>query len=224
MASLLEEVPAARLFEEVLKLFLGGAALDTFEKLRHYNLFCQLFPATEEALAHEDHEFPIMFVNRGLANTDTRLQTQQPVTPAFLFAVLLWEPVRRRAETYEAKGVYSSQAIQDASLEVLAEQARRVSIPKRFSYPMRDIWHMQPRFLQRNGKRPQRLMTHPRFRAAYDFLLLRAESGEVEQELADWWTRFQQEGSTEQRGMTEQGRRGRRRRRRKPSDKQTEHE
>ncbi len=105
MASLLEEVPAARLFEEVLKLFLGGAALDTFEKLRHYNLFGQLFPATEEALAYEDHEFPIMFVNRGLANTDDRLQAQKPVTPAFLFAVLLWEPVRRRAEAYAAKGL-----------------------------------------------------------------------------------------------------------------------
>jgi len=217
MAHLLEEVPAARLFEEVLKLFLGGSALETFEKLRHYNLFGQLFPATEEALGYEDHEFPITFVNRGLANTDSRLQEQKPVTPAFLFAVLLWEPVRRRAEAHEAAGLYPNQAIQEAAQEVLAEQARRVSIPKRFSYPMRDIWHLQPRFLQRNGKRPQRLVSHPRFRAAYDFLLLRAEACEVEQELADWWTRFQQQSGSEQRQMTEQGRRGRRgRRRRRP--------
>ena len=223
MAHLLEEVPAARLFEEVLKLFLGGAALETFEKLRHYDLFGQLFPATEEALSHEDHEFPITFVNRGLANTDNRLQEQKPVTPAFLFAVLLWEPVRRRAERYEAGGLYPNQAIQEAAQEVLAEQARRVSIPKRFSYPMRDIWHLQPRFLQRNGKRPQRLISNPRFRAAYDFLLLRAEAGEVEQELADWWTRFQQQGSSEQHQMTEQGRRGRRgRRRRRPKTADTQ--
>lgn len=218
MAPSLAEVPASRLYEEVLKLFLGGSALDTFEKLRHYNLFGQLFPATEEALAYEDHEFPITFVNRGLRNTDTRLQAQKPVTPAFLFAVLLWEPVRRRAEIYQAEGLYPSQSMQEASTEILAEQARRISIPKRFSYPMRDIWHMQPRFFNRSGKRPQRLLTHPRFRAAYDFLLLRAESGEVEQELADWWTQFQKENSQGQSRMSEQGRRGRsgRRRRRKP--------
>jgi poly(A) polymerase len=217
MAPMLEEVPAARLFEEVLKLFLGGAALETFEKLRHYGLFGQLFPATEEALSHEDHEFPITFVSRGLANTDSRLQEKKPVSPAFLFAVMLWEPVRLRAQDYEAKGMYPVQALQEASTEVLAEQARQVSIPKRLSYPMRDIWHMQGRFLSRNGKRPQRLLTHPVFRAGYDFLLLRAEAGEVEQELADWWTHFQKKHGQKQRKMTDQGRRGRnRRRRRKP--------
>lgn len=217
MAPLLQEVPASRLFEEVLKLFLGGSALETFEKLRHYNLFGQLFPATEQALSHEEHEFPITFVNRGLANTDRRLQEQKPVTPAFLFAVLLWEPVRYRAVRFEREaGLYSAQAIQEASSEVLSEQAQRVSIPKRFSYPMRDIWHMQPRFMNRSGKRPQRLLTHPRFRAAYDFLLLRAESGEVEQELADWWTHFQKDHGQEQQSVGEQGKRGRSRRRRRP--------
>lgn len=221
MASLLQEVPASRLFEEVLKLFMGGAALETFEKLRHYDLFGQLFPATEEALSHEDHEFPITFVNRGLNNTDIRLQAHKPVTPAFLFAVLLWEPVRRRAESLEAEGLYIAQALQEAGNDVLSEQAQRVSIPKRFSYPMRDIWQLQSRFLNRSGKRPQRLLTHPRFRAAYDFLLLRAESGEVEQELADWWTEFQQENSQGQRKLSDQGRRGRsgrRRRHRKPKN------
>ena len=216
MAALLEEVPSARLYEEVLKLFLGGHALDSFEKLRHYNLFGQLFPATEEALSHEDHEFPITLVSRGLANTDSRLQAQKPVTPAFLFAVLLWEPVRRLTESYEADGLHITQALQEASSEVLSRQAQRISIPKRFSYPMRDIWHMQPRFLNRNGKRPQRLLTHPRFRAAYDFLLLRAEAGEVEQELADWWTGFQGAKGEAKQEMSEQPRRGRRRRRRRP--------
>jgi poly(A) polymerase len=216
MAPLLAEVPASRLYEEVLKLFLGGAALDSFEKLRHYELFGQLFPATEKALSYEDHEFPITFVNRGLQNTDTRLQEQKPVTPAFLFAVLLWEPVRRRAASYQDEGLHPIQAVQEASTEILSEQARRISIPKRFSYPMRDIWHMQPRFFNRSGKRPQRLLTHPRFRAAYDFLLLRAESGEVEQELADWWTQFQKEKRQGQSRMSERGRRGRSGRRRRP--------
>ena len=221
LASLLEDVPSARLYEEVLKLFLGGTALESFEKLRHYELFGQLFPATEEALSHEDHEFPITFVNRGMANTDARLQQGKSVTPAFLFAVLLWEPVRLRAERLQAEGVHPVEALQTAASDTLAKQVQCVSIPKRFSYPMRDIWQIQPRFLQRQGKRPQRLLTHPRFRAAYDFLLLRAEAGEVDRELADWWTLFQDSNGQEKQTMTEQGRRGRgrsRRRRRKKTD------
>ncbi|MCU7917481.1 MAG: polynucleotide adenylyltransferase PcnB [Candidatus Thiodiazotropha sp. (ex Epidulcina cf. delphinae)] len=217
LAPLLEDVPVARLYEEVLKLFLGGAALETFEKLRHYALFGQLFPATEEALSHEDHEFPITFVSRGLANTDARMQEEKSVTPAFLFAVLLWEPVRLRAELLQAQDVHPVEALQNAATEVLAEQVRYVSIPKRFSFPMRDIWQLQYRFQQRNGKRPYRLLTHPKFRAAYDFLLLRAEAGEVDRELADWWTRFQEANGQQKQDMTEQGRKGRGRRRRRRS-------
>ena len=218
LAPLLSDVPAARLFEEVLKLFLGGSALETFEKLRHYRLFGQLFPATEEALTHQDHEFPITFVNRGLRNTDLRIQQQKPVTPAFLFAVLLWEPVRLRTEALVDSGMHPYEALQMASTEVLAGQARHVSIPKRFSYPMREIWQLQHRFFQRNGKRPQRLMTHPRFRAAYDFLLLWAEAGEVDQADADWWVRFVEQAPKEagQESSDDKpvGKRRRRRRRR----------
>ncbi len=215
LAVLLEDVPAARLYEEVLKLFLSGHALESFEKLRHYNLFGHLFPLTEEALSHEEHEFPLTFVNRGMFNTDERLRQDKSVTPAFLFAVLLWEPVRLRSESYQAQGVHPVEAIQNAASEVLSEQSRKVSIPKRFSYPMRDIWTLQPRFLQRQGKRPQRFLTHPKFRAAYDFLLLRADSGEADKELADWWTRFQNTNGAEQQSMTEQGAPGRKRRRRR---------
>ncbi|MET0070442.1 MAG: polynucleotide adenylyltransferase PcnB [Candidatus Thiodiazotropha sp.] len=219
LAPLLGEVPSARLYEEVLKLFLGGSALETFEKLRHYDLFGQLFPATEEALSHEDHDFPITFVNRGLANTDARLQQDKSVTPAFLFAVLLWEPVRLGYEALLKQDEQPIEALQSAASDVLSEQSRHISIPKRFSYPMRDIWQLQPRFQQRQGKKPYRLLTHPRFRAAYDFLLLRAEAGEVETELAKWWTDFQQANSQQKQGMTEQGRRGRGRRRRRRSSK-----
>jgi poly(A) polymerase len=219
LAPMLQDVPAARLFEEVLKLFLAGAALETFEKLRHYDLFGQLFPTTEEALTHEDHEFPITFVSRGLQNTDRRIQEDKPVTPAFLFAVLLWEPVRLRAEELQASGTHAYEALQMAASEVLSTQASTVSIPKRFSYPMRDIWQLQSRFYQHNGKRPYRLQSHPRFRAAYDFLLLRAESGEVDQAEADWWTRFLEKQSKDEvpseQAEARPGRR-RRRRRRKP--------
>jgi poly(A) polymerase len=216
LGELLEQVPPARMFEEVLKLFLGGTALHTFEKLRHYDLFQRLFPATEESLSHEEQQFPITFVANGLKNTDTRVREEKPVTPAFLFAVLLWEPVRRLAEEINAAGESLQPAMQQAASEILSQQQQRVSIPKRFSYPMRDIWSMQHRFEQRGGKRPHRLLTHPKFRAGYDFLLLRAESGEAEPELAEWWTRFQEVGEDERNRMTSGHKSGGRRRRRKP--------
>jgi poly(A) polymerase len=223
LGSLLQSVPAARLFEEVLKLFMAGVALHSFEKLRHYGLFGELFPETEECLAHEDHEFPITFVTRGMQNTDSRIREGKPVTPAFLFAVLLWEPVRRLAEHLQEAGEAPLPAIQEAGNDVLMTQLERVSIPKRFSIPMREIWNLQHRFEQRAGKRPHRLLTHPRFRAAYDFLLLRAEAGEVDQELADWWTGFQEQDGDERNQMVRQANSGgekpqrRRRRRRRPS-------
>ncbi|MEJ2462176.1 MAG: polynucleotide adenylyltransferase PcnB [Candidatus Thiodiazotropha sp.] len=229
LAPLLRDIPAARLFEEVLKLFLAGSALETFEKLRHYQLFGQLFPATEEALTHQDHEFPITFVNRGLLNTDRRIQEDKPVTPAFLFAVLLWEPVRLRAEALQGSGMHPYEALQTAATEVLAGQTRHVSIPKRFSYPMREIWQLQHRFFQRNGKRPQRLMTHPRFRAAYDFFVLRAEAGEVDQADADWWIGFvEQPGESssgqQQQATSEKPTKRRRRRRRRPKKTTSDNE
>ena len=214
---LLSGVPAARLFEEVLKLFLSGIGLHAFEKLRHYGLFGHLFPATEDCLAYEDHAFPITFVSRGLANTDRRVQEDKPVTPAFLFALLLWEPVRRRYFTLADRGLAHHDAMVQAGGEVLAAQLSRVSIPKRFSLPMREVWELQPRFEQLDGKRPQRLAAHPCFRAAYDFLVLRAECGEAEPELVDWWTRFQGANGEDSAGMTtEAGKRRRPRRRRRP--------
>lgn len=219
LGDLLQGVPAARLFEEVLKLFMGGVALETFEKLRHYNLFGQLFPETEQCLRYEEDEFPITFVNRGLKNTDIRIAGGKPVTPAFLFAVLLWEPVRRLAGQLQATGEAPLMAMQQAGAEVVFQQSRRVSIPKRFSIPMREIWGLQHRFQHRAGKRPLRLLTHPRFRAAYDFLLLRAEAGEADRELADWWTEFQEVNAEERNRMATSvkgngaGKRRRRRRR-----------
>jgi poly(A) polymerase len=217
LGHLLADIPAARLFDELLKLFHSGYGLAVFEKLRHYGLFGQLFPETESCLAREDQSFPVTFVSRGLANTDLRLQEDKPVSVFFLFAILLWEPVRRRYEQLLDGGRPANDAIYQAAEEVCARQHLRVAIPKRFSLPMREIWYLQPRLAQREGKRPHRLLTHPRLRAAYDFLMLRAASGEADQELADWWTRFQAAGSQERAAMTEGGgkkRRPRRRRRR----------
>jgi poly(A) polymerase len=189
---LLRDVPSARLFEEVLKLFLFGFALESFEKLRHYELFRLLFPDTDEALAHEEASFPITFVSDGLRNTDTRVREGKSVTPFFLFAVLLWEPVRRRAQQLQdEEGLDPFPAIEQASYEVVTAEVGRVALPKRFSLPMREIWMLQHRFEQRGGRRPFRLLQHPRFRAAFDFLALRAQSGEADPGLAGWWERFQ---------------------------------
>ena len=222
LGHLLEDVPAARLFEEILKLFLGGCALSTFELLRHYDLFRYLFPLTEQALAREEQGFPLVLVGKALENTDIRLAEDKPVTPAFLYAALLWEPVRQRAAELEAEGAGPLEAIQIAGNQVTSEQVQHTSLPKRFSYPMREIWMLQPRLERRRGKAPYRTLEHPRFRAAYDFLLLRAACGEAPQELADWWTDFQELNPREREAVVEKAppgrkRRPRRRRRRKPA-------
>ena len=189
---LLRDVPSARLFEEVLKLFLYGFGVESFEKLRHYDLFRRLFPDTEGALAHEEAEFPITFVYHGLRNTDARVRDGKPVTPFFLFAVLLWEPVRQRAVELEGEGQDPFPAMEQASFEIVTAEVGRVALPKRFSLPMREVWMLQHRFLQRGGRRPYRLLQHPRFRAAFDFLSLRAQAGEVDEDLARWWEQFQE--------------------------------
>ncbi len=221
--ALLRSVPAARLFEEVLKLFMSGTAVQAFEKLRHYNLFSELFPETDECLTHEEHDFPITFVVRGLHNTDLRIREGKPVTPAFLFAVLLWEPVRRTTQLLVESGEPPALAIQQAGAEVISRQIAQTSIPRRFSMPMREIWQLQHRFEQRGARRAKRLMVHPRFRAAYDFLVLRADAGEADLELAQWWTQIQEAQPEVQNRMFNKegvaaGRRRRRRRRSRPAE------
>ncbi len=220
-ASLLTEVPSARLYDECLKLLHGGQALETFEKLRHHHLFEVLFADTERCLADEEEHFPITFVSHGLSNTDSRINQNKPVTPAFLFAVLLWEPVRRLARIHQDKdGEAEVPALQRAGGEVIARMISRVAVPRRFTLMMREIWQLQPRFFMRRGNRPLRLLSHPRFRAAYDFLLLRAQAGEVEQELAEWWTAFQQnEGAGVQVDPSQSQAEPRKRRRRRPRKK-----
>jgi poly(A) polymerase len=222
LAPLLAEISPARLFDEMLKLFHGGYALQAFEKLRHHDLFAQLFPETDACLAREDHAFPITFVSRGLNNTDQRILEGKPVAPAFLFAVLLWEPVRLRYEELLADGTPSAEAMALASHEVASAQQRRVAIQKRFALPMREIWALQPRLERRQGKRSLALLGHPRFRAAYDFLLLRAEAGETDPEIGQWWTRFQDVDASERAKMLGGSpQRKRKRRKRRPKSAST---
>jgi len=190
LGALLHEVPAARLFDEVLKLLMTGYGVETYELLRHYRLFGHLFPETEKWLRYEDHHYPRTFLTQALDNTDARLADGKAVTPAFLFAALLWEPVRKEAERLREKDENALAAMQQAGDALVAKQVQHVAFPKRFTLQSREIWTMQERLTARNGRRPFRLLEHPRFRAAYDFLLLRAESGEEVRELADWWTEF----------------------------------
>ncbi len=225
----LEAVPPARLFDEILKLFMSGYALETFELLRHYDLFRYLFEMTDDALSREEHDFPHMLVAKGLLNTDTRVAEGKPITPAFLFAVLLWEPVRERAIALQAEGVNEIQSLQIASEAVIAAQIQRVALPKRFSLQTREIWVMQARLKRRNGKRAERLVEQARFRAAYDFLLLRAESGEDElKPLAEWWTDYQEVNQENRAHMADAApsdgakKKRRRRRRKKPNSDNAE--
>ncbi|WP_455385468.1 polynucleotide adenylyltransferase PcnB [Acidihalobacter prosperus] len=219
LAELLFDIAPARLFDEVLKLLHGGVALETFEQLRRYGLFRALFPLTEQALAQEEQSYPMTFIARALENTDSRIAEGKPVTPAFLFAVLLWEPVRLRTAELMAEGMAEIPALQIAAAEVTSEQLRHVAIPKRFSLPMREIWALQPRFAQRRGKRVARLLAHPRFRAAYDFMCLRAEVGEGDPELCTWWTQLQETDAAGQQELLQQqatAEPARKRRRRRP--------
>jgi poly(A) polymerase len=223
LAELLQDIAPSRIYEEVLKLFLSGEGVASFELLRQYNLFGQLFPHTEAALAREIDGHPQILISRALENTDRRIDEDKPVTPAFLFAALLWPPVQQRWKA-TAADMGDLAALQSAGGWIVSEQSGHTAIPKRFSLPMREIWQLQPRFEQTSGRAPARLVTHPRFRAAYDFLLLRGEAGEVDQTLCDWWTEFQAASDDGRErllaaaaGERQPGKKKRRRRKRKPA-------
>ena len=193
LAKLLEEMPPARLFDEALKIFLSGHAVASFELLDRYGLFERLFPATARAMNADGGETVRQLVLRALTNTDQRVAEGKSVTPAFLFAALLWGPMIQRAQVLHDGGDMGEvQALDAAAGDVIEAQVRRVAFPKRFSLVAREIWSIQPRLEQRRGRRPLHLLGHPRFRAAYDFLLLRGEAGEGVGDLPAWWTSFQE--------------------------------
>ncbi len=207
LAGLLRQISPARLYDEVLKLFLSGYAVQTFEQLRHYRLFEALFPATDACLSGENERFPLTFLAKALENTDRRWAEGKPVAPYFLFAALLWEPVRAQTEMRIRQGEANMLALQEVAAEVISRQLGHTAFPRSVGQPMRELWSLQLRFDSRSGGRPFRLINHPRFRAAYDFLLLRAETGEADSELAEWWTRFQAVDEAEQKAMTRETRR-----------------
>ncbi len=191
--SLLSNVPAARLFDEFLKLFQAGFARASFDNLRKHNVFRELFPDSLQGLEADDGESFEKLIQLALDNTDKRVAEDRPVTPMFLLAVLLWWPIKARARALmDDDGMTRTQALGHATYECLSRQQTIISIPRRFSAPLREMITMQPRFERMRGGRAIGFLEHRRFRAAYDFMLLRAEIGEVESETASFWTDVQE--------------------------------
>ena len=191
LAHLLDGVPPARLFDECLKLFLSGFGAKSFALLQKYGLFEHLFPLAAAAFALPPYAYAREMLERGLANTDARVLADKPVTPTFLFAIVLWSAVLRELNEREAGPAPDFAQLMQACDAVLRAQQSRVAIPRRFAVPMRELLMLQPRFTRRSGVKSLSLLQHPRFRAAYDFLLLRAEVGVADPELAAWWTHVQ---------------------------------
>lgn len=191
MAGLIQDIPPARLYEEFNKLFMAGNAFKTFEMLEQYHLFARLFPEAARHFA-TNKRARALFCS-ALKNTDQRIQENLPVTPAFVIAALLWSPVRKVVEDYMANDMAEYEAIHLASDAVLSRQVKTVSMPRRVTMISREVWLLQSRLKNRHGKRALRLLAHQRFRAAYDFLELRAGSGEPVSDLAEWWKEFQQQ-------------------------------
>ena len=216
MAELIDNVPAARLFDEMLKLLTSGHAVKCLLQLRNEGLHHGLLPLLDVILEQPMGE---KFVMLALANTDQRVQAGKPISPGFLFATLLWHEVLAQWEKLKKSGELAIPALYTAMDEVLDSQAEKLAITRRIAGDIKEIWALQPRFEGRSGKRPFALLEQPRFRAAYDFLLLRAEAGEIESELADWWTAFQKADGEERAALLQpaaSGDKKRRRRRRKP--------
>lgn len=221
LANLLTEISPARLFEEILKLFHAGKALQTFESLRHYGLFAPLFPQTSIILDQEAEGFPHTLICEALKSTDRRIASGKPVTPAFLFAAMLWEPMQAAMTPILDQGMPAIQAIQAATDQVFSQQRQAVSIPRRFAIMVKEIFVLQARLMHRSGKRALRTLEHPRFRAAYDFLLIRAIADDSLTEYADWWTKIQDcdNAGRESMLLPNENKKGRRRGHHKPKSR-----
>jgi poly(A) polymerase len=201
---LLGDVPAARLFDEVLKLFHHGHAVRSWDELRSHNLVQQLFAQTAAAIDHADGKAAEDLILMALENTDRRIQQGKPVIPAFLFAVLLWRPFVHELDRQQQSGQPLNDLIWISGDAVFRLQSRQVAVPRRVSGTVVEIWEMQFRLEQRQPKMVQRLLASKRFRAAYDFLVLRQRIGEVEQELTQWWTEIQECNADQRHYMIEQ--------------------
>ncbi len=220
LSYLIKQVSNSRLFDEVTKLYQCGEAETIQRLLNKYGLFTHLFEQTENLFTSQ---YPVnALMGIALENTDTRIQENKPVTPAFLFAIFLWFPLKACAQNLQdEQGLDPLPALEQAMSQVLTKQCQVIAIPKRFTQVIREIWLLQFRFSKRFGTRAFNLLLHPRFRAAYDFLALRALAGDEDMELAQWWSTFQEVDENEKNEMiaalnTVPEKKPRRRKRRKP--------
>jgi poly(A) polymerase len=219
MATLIENVPAARLFDEMLKLLMSGHAVACITRLRAEGLHHGLLPLLDVILEQPAGE---RFVLLALSRTDERVRAGKPISPGFLFATLLWHDVLVKWNARLSRGEHRIPALDRAIDETLDAQTEKLAIQRRFVADMREIWGLQPRFERRHGKAPMRLVEHLRFRAGYDFLMLRAAADEIPAALGDWWSRFGAAGEEERGRLLQEAARegdgaaaGRRRRRRR---------
>jgi len=203
LAPMLGNIPAARMFDEILKLFMAGHGVTTFTLMQEYGLFKPLFPQTA-ACIDAGQPMAESLIVEALRNTDARINAGKPVTPAFLFAALLWPAVHSQLEQLKASGLPEIPAMQQATQQVASAQQQHTSVPKRFGFPMREIWDMQLRLPRRSFRRAENMMENKRFRAAYDFLLLREQAGENTGGLGQWWTDYQQSDLTQREAMAKQ--------------------
>ncbi|MBB4132622.1 poly(A) polymerase [Xanthomonas campestris] len=197
LAGLLSEAAPARLFEEILKLFLSGHGVASFEGLERYGLLGALFPESAAALKSNRSGALRAMVLEGLRNTDARVANDEPVSPAFLFALLLWPAFCRTLMGLQAQGVQPEDAQRRAADRVTLHQLERVALPRRFSLPMQEIWLLQTRFSSRQRKRVFRTLSHPRFRAAFDFLVLRQFASADHAADVEFWREAQKSSGQE---------------------------
>jgi poly(A) polymerase len=227
LADLLGAVPPARLFDETLKLFLTGHGARSYEVLRRRGLLAAVLPTVDSYAAAHPGNLVEQLLLQGLRNTDERVAADKPVAPTFLFALLLYGPIARIIEAMPPQQWHETGAILDACDQAMREAQSRISIPRRFALGVREMFALQPRLEHPRGRRALRVLEHPRFRASYDLLLLRAQLGMAPQDMADWWTRLQEASDQEREEMAddlggstprrEGARRGPRRRRRRPA-------
>jgi poly(A) polymerase len=202
----LTSISSARMFDEVNKVFLSGHAEKSLRALQEHNLFNVLFPATAKSIGETPWAIPML--EAACRNTDLRISQGKPVTPAFLYAVILWPAVEREREKLTRSGLPPVNAMIKAGGRVVGSQQPITSIPRRHSTTMKEIWDLQLRLPKRAGKRAEKILAHQRFRAAYDFLLLREESGEVpvpadKQGLGEWWTQYQDASMADRKKMSQ---------------------
>lgn len=198
---LLHHVAPARLFDEVLKLFMNGSATATFSLLREYGLLDALFPGTM-AVINKSPYFSAL-IEAVMLNTDKRIRNEKRVTPAFIYGALLWPAFIYQQHKLSTQKIPTIPAVHQAADAVIAQQLPIIAIPKRFQVPMRQIWELQWRLTQRRGRKAERTLEHEKFRAGYDFLLMREAAGEKLHGLGQWWTRYQELDETGRQAMVE---------------------